>query len=217
MAESVLNITEIFRSIQGESTWAGLPCIFIRLAGCDVGCAYCDTRYAADGGTEMTLSQILSACGTFGGQLVEITGGEPLLQAGCGPLAEALLKQDYTVLIETSGTRPIGLLPPGTIRIMDLKCPGSGACERNDWSNIAALTPMDEVKFVIADRRDFDWSCEMVRQHTLLTRCGAVLFSPVYGRLEGRLLAEWILASQLPVRFQLQLHKCVWPADQRGV
>ena len=218
MTEPVLNISEIFRSIQGESTWAGLPCTFIRLAGCDVGCSYCDTQYAAgNDGMAMTLTQILAACETFSGQLVEVTGGEPLLQPGCGPLVEALLGRDYTVLVETSGTRPIAALPAGTIRIMDLKCPGSGVCDRNDWSNIAALNLKDEVKFVISDQRDFDWSCEIVRKHDLATRCGAVLFSPVYGRLEARLLAEWVLASRLPVRFQLQLHKYVWPADQRGV
>ena len=217
MTDPILKISEIFRSIQGESTWAGLPCTFIRLSGCDVGCSYCDTRYAAGEGMEMPLTQILAACEAFAGKLVEVTGGEPLLQPECGPLVEALLERDYTVLIETSGTRPIATLPAGAIRIMDLKCPGSGVCERNDWSNIAALTMKDEVKFVISDRTDFDWSCEMVQKYDLIARCGAVLFSPVYGRLGARSLAEWVLASRLPVRFQLQLHKYVWPAEQRGV
>lgn len=215
--EPSLNVCEIFASIQGESTWAGLPCIFIRLAGCSVGCAYCDTPYARDGGEPMTLDAILDRCAAWPWRLVEITGGEPLEQPECPTLAAALLERAYTVLCETSGTLPIARLPEGVIKIMDFKCPGSGIADKNDWHNVGALSCRDEVKFVMAGRADYEWSRDVVQQYGLMERCAAVLFSPAFARLEPRRLAEWILEDGLDVRLHLQLHKYVWPPDQRGV
>lgn len=216
-AEKTLVVTEIFKSIQGESTWTGTSCAFVRLTGCVVGCTYCDTTYAYEGGQTMTVDEIVARCAALGCRLVEITGGEPLLQAHCPALAARLLEQGFTVLCETSGTRPIAALPAGVIKIMDLKCPGSGACDKNDWSNIDALSSQDEVKFVIGDRQDYEWSRETVRRYTLAKRCKAVLFSPVFRRLEPQRLAEWILEDGLEVRLQLQVHKYIWSPDQRGV
>jgi len=209
--DKTLTVTEIFKSIQGESTWAGRPCTFVRLTGCDVRCAYCDTRYAYDGGETMTIETILERVAGLDCRLVEITGGEPLLQAHCPALAGSLLARGYTVLCETSGTRPIAVLPADAIKIMDLKCPGSGASDKTDWTNIEALSAKDEVKFVIGDRADYEWSRDVVRRYTLEERCGAVLFAPVFGQLEPRQLAEWVLADGLEVRLQLQLHKYIWP------
>ncbi len=221
MAEGVLEttvvVTEIFRSIQGESTWAGKPCTFVRLTGCNLRCGWCDTEYAFHGGAEMTVAEVLEECGGLGCGLVEITGGEPLLQKGCPVLAQALLEGGYTVLCETSGALPIAALPAGVIKIMDLKCPGSGECGKNDWSNIEALGPRDEVKFVIAGRADYEWSREVARKHALVDRCHAVLFAPVFGSVEPRDLASWILEDGLDVRLQLQLHKFIWGPEQKGV
>ena len=165
----------------------------------------------------MAIGDILAACAAHGGKLIEITGGEPLEQSASGDLAKALLAEGYTVLCETNGTQPLSLLPDGVIRIMDLKCPSSGMAERSDWGNIELLTPRDEVKFVLADRADYDWARDVVARYALQSRCGAILFSAVYGVLAPRTLAAWILADGLEVRFQLQLHKYVWPPDQRGV
>lgn len=216
--EKRLRITEIFHSIQGESTWAGLPCVFIRLTGCNLRCVWCDTAYAFHGGKWMDFSTILSAVAAFETPLVEITGGEPLAQPACPALAAALLEQGYTVLIETSGSLPINTLPEEVIRIMDLKCPGSGECEKNHWPNIGYLRPdRDEVKFVIADRSDYEWARDSIETHRLETRCRAILFSPVTGSLEPAHLAQWILEDRLPVRLQLQLHKILWPGRDRGV
>jgi len=213
-----LRVTEIFHSIQGESTWAGLPCVFVRLTGCNLRCAWCDTSYAFAGGTTMTLDAILAEVTAYKTKLVEITGGEPLAQQGCAALAQRLLAAGYTVLVETSGSLPIDTLPEDAIRIMDLKCPDSGECERNHWPNLEKLRPeRDEVKFVIASRRDYEWSRDVVLKYTLLARCHAVLFSPVFGVVAPRDLAEWILADRLPVRLQLQVHKFIWAPDQRGV
>ncbi len=210
-------VTEIYQSIQGESTWAGLPCVFVRLTGCPLRCVWCDTAYAFQGGTRRPIDEVVDEALAYDCPLVEITGGEPLAQKGCGPLAQALLDADCTVLCETSGALPIDRLPEGVIRIMDLKCPGSGEEARNDWSNIDRLGPADEVKFVIADRADYEWSRDAVRRYTLDSRCRAVLFSPVFGAAPPRDLVAWILEDGLPVRFQLQLHKFVWPPDQKGV
>lgn len=217
VSEKTLTVTEIFKSIQGESTWAGTPCVFIRLTGCNVGCTYCDTTYAYENGQTLCLEEVFARCEALGGRLAEITGGEPLLQPNCPALAAGLIERGFTVLCETSGTRPISVLPEAAIKIMDLKCPGSGVCEKNDWSNIDALSPRDEVKFVIGNRADYEWSRETVRRYTLARRCNAVLFAPVFGGLEARLLAEWILEDGLEVRLQLQLHKYIWPPDRRGV
>lgn len=212
-----LIVTEIYRSIQGESTWAGKPCTFIRLTGCNLRCVWCDTDYAFHHGDKMTIAEILEECRRLDCPLVEITGGEPLLQKGCPALAEALLAEGYTVLCETSGSLPVADLPNEVVKIMDLKCPGSGECDKNDWSNLAALGPRDEVKFVIADREDYEWSRDVLKTHNLAARCNAILFAPVFGVIDPRELIEWILEDGLDVRLQLQLHKFIWPPDQKGV
>ncbi len=212
-----LTVSEVFRSIQGESTWAGLPCTFVRLTGCNLRCPYCDTAYAYEGGEPWSVDAIVRRCLELGAGLAEITGGEPLLQESCPALARALLDTGYTVLVETNGTMPIEVLPADAIKIMDLKCPGSGASEATLWSNVDALSPRDEVKFVIRDRADFEWSCGIVRKYDLDARCHAVLMSAVHGALEPKVLAAWILDERLPVRMQLQLHKYIWPAEMRGV
>jgi len=211
-----LRINEIYKSIQGESSWAGLPCVFVRLTGCHLRCHYCDTEYAFHEGRWMTLAEILARVAEQGTSLVEITGGEPLLQPACGELARRLLDRGLTVLCETSGALPIDRLPPEVIKIMDLKCPSSGEVQRNDWSNIDRLGPRDEVKFVIGDRADFDWAATVIDRYGLAKRCG-VLMSPVFGEIEPRQIVEWILAEQLPVRFQLQMHKFIWSPTEIGV
>jgi 7-carboxy-7-deazaguanine synthase len=215
--ELLLTVTEIFKSIQGESTWAGLPCIFVRLTGCNLRCAYCDTRYAYEGGTRMSIRKILERCEALGNKLVEITGGEPLMQDGCALLAEYLLERGYTVLVETNGTLPIRRLPAAVIKIMDIKSPSSGMSDQTDWTNIEVLSTRDEVKFVIGHRTDYEWSREVVRRYDLTPRCAAVLFSPVFGVLEPDALAAWILEDGLAVRLQLQLHNYIWSPDQRGL
>ena len=211
-----LRINEIYKSIQGESSWAGLPCVFVRLTGCHLRCHYCDTEYAFHEGRWMTLQEIVACVSEQGVRLVEITGGEPLLQPACGALAQRLLDLGLTVLCETSGALPIDRLPPAVIKIMDLKCPSSGEVERNDWSNIDRLGPRDEVKFVIGDRADFDWAANVINRHDLAKRC-AVLMSPVFGEIEPLQLVEWVLSERLPVRFQLQLHKFIWSPTEIGV
>lgn len=215
--ETTILVTEIYRSVQGESTWAGRPCTFIRLTGCNLRCVWCDTEYAFHHGDNMTIAEVLEECRRLGCPLVEITGGEPLLQKGCPALAEALLAEGYTVLCETSGSLPIAALPREVIKVMDLKCPGSGESDMNDWANLDALSPRDEVKFVISDRDDYEWSRDVLRAHNLAARCNAVLFAPVFGVLDPRVLVEWLLEDGLDVRFQLQLHKFIWPPDQKGV
>jgi 7-carboxy-7-deazaguanine synthase len=212
-----LTINEIYSSIQGESTWAGLPCVFVRLTFCNLRCNYCDTAYAFYEGEKKTLSQIVSAVLQYNCPLVEITGGEPLLQKNVLPLMTALADAGNTVLLETSGAHDISPVDPRVHRIMDLKTPGSGECERNLWSNIAHLTQRDEVKFVIGSREDYEWSREKLHEHNLPPRCHAVLFSPIFGRIEPRQIVHWILADNLPVRFQLQLHKFIWPPETHGV
>lgn len=212
----MLRVTEIFKSIQGESSWAGLPCVFVRLTGCPLRCVWCDTAYAYGEGDEMTLEEILARVEAFCTPLVEITGGEPLAQAECPRLASELLMRGKTVLCETSGALPIDILPEGVIRIMDLKCPGSGESQRNDWDNIFKLTRTDEVKFVIADREDFAWARETLRKYDLQNRCRAVLFSPAWGMLDPAQLAEWMLKDDVPARLQLPLHKILWPDITRG-
>ncbi|NUM54796.1 MAG: radical SAM protein [Candidatus Hydrogenedentes bacterium] len=216
-SDPALTVTEIYKSVQGESTWVGLPCIFVRLTGCNLRCVWCDTEYAFYGGAKKTVDEILEECVALDCSLVEITGGEPLLQKHCGTLAKALLDRGFTVLCETSGALPIDRLPGDVVKIMDLKCPGSGEADKNDWSNIDRLSARDEVKFVIADRADYEWGRDVVRRYDLAHKCHQVLFSPVFGSVEAKALVEWILADKLPVRFQLQLHKFVWPPDQKGV
>lgn len=212
-----LKINEIFYSIQGESTWAGQPCVFVRLTGCPLRCSYCDTAFAYEDGDVMTIDDVVAGISRWSVRMIEITGGEPLAQPGCPELAQCLLDRGYRVLVETSGALPIAKLPSETIKIMDLKCPGSGMCEENDWSNIEALSARDEVKFVIGGREDYEWSREVVQRYNLPGRCREVLFSPVHGVLEPRRLAGWILEDELLVRLQLALHKYIWPPGQRGV
>ncbi len=214
-----LKINEIYQSIQGESSWAGMPCAFVRLTGCHLRCSYCDTEYAFHEGRWMTLDEIVEQVTGFGIRLVEITGGEPLLQPACGPLAQRLLDGGFTVLCETSGALPIDRLPSAVIRIMDLKCPSSGEVEANDWTNIDRLTERDEVKFVIGDRADYDWAVRIIRRHDLVRRVrgGGVLISPVFDRVQPARLVEWVLEDGLPVRVQVQLHKVIWEPDRIGV
>jgi 7-carboxy-7-deazaguanine synthase len=212
-----LTINEIYHSIQGESTWAGEPCVFVRLTFCDLRCTYCDTEYAFYEGKKMALDEIATAVGAFQCPLVEITGGEPLLQKNVLPLMTMLADAGLTVLLETSGAHDIAAVDPRVHRIMDLKTPGSGESARNLFENIAHLTARDEVKFVIGSREDYEWSREQVTRHGLPQRCRAVLFSPIFGRIDPREIVEWILADRLPVRFQLQMHKFIWTPTQRGV
>jgi 7-carboxy-7-deazaguanine synthase len=211
-----VRINEIFRSLQGESTYAGLPCTFIRLTGCNLTCAWCDTTYAWDQGSEWSVPEIVRTVRQHGLDLVEITGGEPLLQSETPELAQRLLETGATVLVETNGSVDIDRLPLGCIRIMDLKTPSSAMCGHMDWSNVEKLQATDQVKFLIADQADWLWSVDKVKEHELLQRC-AVLVSAVYSRVAYAQLAEWILASGLALRLQLQMHKHIWPPDQRGV
>jgi 7-carboxy-7-deazaguanine synthase len=213
----VLTINEIFHSIQGESTHTGRPCVFVRLTACDLRCSWCDTPYAFTEGTKMSIDDVLSRVGQFGCDLVEITGGEPLLQRDVYPLMERLLASGKTVMVETGGHLSIKDVPAPVIRIMDVKCPGSGESSNNHWENLDFLTANDEVKFVIRDRADYDFAREVVARHDLVARTAAVLFSPVHGVLAAKDLAEWILAERLPVRLQLQAHKYIWDAHTRGV
>ncbi len=212
-----LKVNEIYQSIQGESSWAGWPCVFIRLTACDLRCTYCDTAYAFYDGKKRLVSEILAEVLALDCPMVEVTGGEPLLQKNVLPLMTQLCDAGKTVLIETSGAHDIGKIDARVHRIMDLKTPSSGECARNLWSNIEHLTKRDEVKFVIGSREDYEWSREQVRVHRLAERCGCVLFSPIFGKIEPREIVDWIIADKLPVRFQLQMHKFIWPPLQRGV
>jgi 7-carboxy-7-deazaguanine synthase len=217
MTDDRLRINEIFFSIQGESTWAGRPCAFVRLTGCDLRCSWCDTEYAFHEGRTMAIEEVAAQLLGYGCDLVEVTGGEPLLQAGVYPLIARLLDMGTKVLVETSGASDVSRLDVRAIKVMDLKCPGSGESARNLWSNLEHLTPRDEVKFVIADRADYEWARDVLRRDNLAPRVNAVLMSCVFGRLEPALLAGWILADRLPVRMQLQMHKHIWAPDARGV
>ena len=215
--EKTLTINEIYESIQGESTWAGERCVFVRLTFCDLRCNYCDTEYAFYEGKKQTLNEIVDLVEKFECPLVEITGGEPLLQKNVLPLMSMLCDRGHTVLLETSGAHDISPVDPRVHRIMDLKTPGSGEVNKNLWSNIEHLTGLDEVKFVIGSREDYDWSVDKVRAFALTKRCHAVLFSPIWGRIDPRQIVEWMLANKLDVRFQLQMHKFIWSPTQRGV
>jgi 7-carboxy-7-deazaguanine synthase len=203
-----VRITEIFYSIQGESTQAGLPCVFVRLTGCNLRCVWCDTPYAFHGGREMTIDEIVAEVGAHPSRRVEITGGEPLLQEAVHPLMGRLADSGYTVLLETGGSLDLSGVDARVIKIMDLKCPGSGESEKNRWENLGHLSPQDQVKFVVADRADFEWACRVVRDRDLTAK-HAVLYSPVHGALDPQALSRWILESGLDVRLQIQLHKAL--------
>ncbi|MDR0843449.1 MAG: radical SAM protein [Acidobacteriota bacterium] len=212
-----MKINEIFYSIQGESSFAGQPCTFIRLTGCNLRCAWCDTRYAFTEGTEMSVPEIVQSIESYPTRLVLVTGGEPMLQDEVHRLFDALLDCGYTVLLETGGHEPLATVDVQVHKIVDFKCPSSGMVECNDYGNVCCLTSGDEVKFVVADRTDFDWACDVIEKHALAARAGALHFSPVSGRVSPAELAEWILRCRLPVRMQLQLHKIIWPDILRGV
>ena len=211
-----MRITEIFHSIQGESSYAGQPCVFVRLTGCPLRCTWCDTDYAFYGGHECSIDEVLAKVQTYGCRLVEVTGGEPLVQPESLPLMTRLCDAGYTVLLETSGAVDIAPVDSRAHVILDVKCPGSGMTDRMHWTNLSQLAAKDEAKFVMADRADYDWAREILTQYDLASRC-PVLFSPVFGSLDVRQLAEWTLADRLPVRFQLQMHKYIWAPDMRGV
>jgi 7-carboxy-7-deazaguanine synthase len=204
-----LRITEIFYSIQGESRPAGFPTVFVRLTGCPLRCGYCDTAYAFHGGTRMPLPEIVAEVGRYQPRFVCVTGGEPLAQPGCIDLLELLAEAGYEVSLETSGALDISAVPAPVTVVMDIKTPGSGESHRNRLENLPLLKPQDQVKFVICDREDYEWSREFSRQHQLAERC-SVLFSPSQDQLPARTLAEWILDDRLQVRFQVQLHKYLW-------
>jgi 7-carboxy-7-deazaguanine synthase len=212
----LMKINEIFHSIQGESSYAGLPCTFVRLTFCNLRCSYCDSGYAFFEGREMTVGEALQEIGRHGCRLVEITGGEPLLQEEVYPLIDRLLAGGFTVLLETSGSVDIGRVNPQAVKIMDLKCPSSGESEKNLFSNLDQLQPHDEVKFVIGSQQDYLWAKGVIEQYGLSERC-QVLLSTVFGQLPPRQVVEWMLADGLKARFQLQLHKYIWDATTRGV
>jgi 7-carboxy-7-deazaguanine synthase len=214
---AMLTVNEIYPSIQGESTYTGLPCVFVRTTACDLRCAWCDTPYAFHEGRKMSLDAVLAEVARHGVRLVELTGGEPLLQPAVYPLMDRLLAEGYTVLLETGGHLDVGRVPAPVVRIVDVKCPGSGESHRNHWPNLALLRPHDEVKFVLRDRADYEFAREVVAAHALAGRVAALLFSPVHGVLDPRALAAWILEDRLPVRLQLQAHKYIWGAEARGV
>lgn len=215
-ADSVV-VSEIYLSLQGESSHQGLLCSFVRLTGCHLRCRWCDSEFAFRGGTRMTVSEVVERVKALGSPRVEVTGGEPLLQPGVYPLMEALLEGGLTVLLETSGAIDVRLVPPAVRKIVDLKCPGSGEADRNDWRVLESLTARDELKFVLASREDYDWAKERICERRLDRGPAGLLFSPVHGALEPRMLAEWIIGDRLPVRFQLQQHKVLWAPDARGV
>ncbi len=211
-----VRVTEIFFSIQGESTHAGRPCVFVRSTGCDLRCGYCDTAYAFHGGRTMTIEEILAEVSRHPTRFVCLTGGEPLLQKDLPLLAEALVERGYTVSVETHGQVPLDRLPPAVHRIVDLKTPGSGEVHR-DFTLFAPLTARDELKVVVTSEDDFHWAVARIREHRLDEKVGTVLFSPAHGAVEPRALTEWLLASGLNARLQLQLHKLIWGADVKGV
>ena len=213
----MLTINEIFHSIQGESSHAGRPCVFVRLTACDLRCSWCDTPYAFHEGKKMSVDEVVAEVDAAGCELVEITGGEPLLQEDVYPLMDRLLAAGRTVMLETGGHRPIARVPEAVVKIVDVKCPASGESAKNDWDNLDRLAAHDEIKFVIQDRADYEFAKEVIARHGLAGRAAAVLMSPVHGVLDPKTLSEWILADRLPVRLQLQLHKYIWSPTTRGV
>jgi 7-carboxy-7-deazaguanine synthase len=213
----LLTLNEIFYSVQGESSYAGRPCVFVRLTACDLRCSWCDTPYAFHEGTRRQLDDVLDEVDGFDCPLGEVSGGEPLLQEGVYPLMQRLLERGKTVLLETGGHRSTERVPEQVVTVIDVKCPGSGEQEKMHWTNLDRLRPHDEVKFVVKDRVDYEYAREVMRRYRLADRAAAVHLSPVHGVLNPRTLSEWVLADNLPVRVQLQLHKYIWDAQTRGV
>jgi 7-carboxy-7-deazaguanine synthase len=213
----MLTINEIFYSIQGESTYAGRPCVFVRLTACDLRCSWCDTPYAFHEGRKRSLEDVMAEVEAFGCPLVEVTGGEPLLQEEVYPLMRALLDRGRTVLLETGGHRSTERVPDAVVTVLDVKCPGSGEAHRNDWGNLERLRAQDEVKFVVNDRGDYEYARDVISRHGLAARAAAIHLSPVHGVLDARTLSEWVLADRLPARVQLQIHKFIWDPSMRGV
>ena len=211
----MLKINEIFYSLQGESSLAGRPCTFIRMAGCNLRCRYCDTRYAYSNGILMNMDQVLRTVSKYDCPLVLITGGEPLMQDESFALMDKLLELEYQVMLETNGTQPVQNVPEGVVLVMDLKCPSSGEMDKNLYTNIDYLGPADNCKFVIGDRRDYEWASDVIFDYGINELC-EVLMSAAHGIIEPREIAEWILKDHMPVRFQLQLHKIIWGADVEG-
>ncbi len=213
----MLTINEIFYSIQGESTYAGRPCVLVRLTACDLRCSWCDTEYAFHEGRKQSLEEVLAEVDRLGCSLVEVTGGEPLLQEAVYPLMRSLLDRGNTVLLETGGHRSTADVPEAVVTILDVKCPGSGESHRNDWSNLERLRPHDEAKFVVMDREDYEFARDVIAKYRLGARVAAVHLSPAHGVMDLRRLSEWVLADRLPVRVQVQLHKYIWDSGTRGV
>jgi 7-carboxy-7-deazaguanine synthase len=212
----MLKVNEIYASIQGESSYTGLPCVFIRLTGCNLRCSWCDTAYAFYEGVDLTLEDIMFQVENFSLPLVEITGGEPLMQENVYPLMNSLLDKGYRVMLETGGAISINKVPEEVIKILDIKCPGSGEEKKNHLENLKLLTPHDEVKFVLIDRADYEWSRDLLQKHNLPSSV-QVLFSPVYDKLELKDLSKWILKDRLPVRLQTQFHKVIWSKNAISV
>jgi 7-carboxy-7-deazaguanine synthase len=213
----MLTINEIFHSVQGESTYAGRPCVFVRLTACDLRCSWCDTPYAFHEGRKRTIEDVLHEVAGYDCPLIEVTGGEPLLQEAVYPLMESLVSMGKTVLLETGGHRSTARVPADVVTILDVKCPGSGESHRNCWENLVNVRPHDEVKFVVKDRADYEYARDVIEQRSLPGRVAAIHLSPVHGVMDPKTLSEWVLADRLPVRVQLQLHKYIWSPDTRGV
>ena len=215
--KGLVTINEIFYSVQGESTYAGQPCVFVRLTACDLRCTWCDTPYAFHEGRKRPIDDVVAEVEKYGCQLVEVTGGEPLLQDAVYPLMSELLSRGKTVLLETGGHRSTERVPEPVVTILDVKCPGSGEADHMDWDNLNRLRPRDEVKFVVQDRADYDYARGVIDRFALAERAAAIHLSPVHGVMDPKTLSEWVLADRLPVRVQLQIHKYIWPPDTRGV
>ena len=211
-----IKVNEIYKSVQGESTYSGLPCTFIRLTFCNLRCSYCDTEYAFYEGTDMNIPEIIKKVNNLKCNLVEVTGGEPLVQDGCIDLLKALISNGNKILIETGGALSIEKIPEEVVIILDIKCPSSNMSDKNLWSNIDLIKPSDEIKFVIGDKKDYNWSKKIIKKYKLTDKC-TILFSPVYNKIEPKTMVEWIMKDNLNVRFQTQLHKSIWNHNTKGV
>ena len=214
--DTTLKINEIYKSIQGESTHAGRPCIFIRLTYCNLRCTYCDSEHAFYDGEELTIKQILKKIKSLSCNLIEVTGGEPLLQKDSIQLLNKLVDEGYEVMLETGGSLSIENVPKSVIKIVDFKCPSSGMMKKNLWEILDYIQPHDEIKFVIGDKEDFNWACNKISEFSINKKC-TVLFSPVFNQIESKKIVNWIIKENIPVRFQLQSHKYIWDSNKQGV